>query len=427
MLDGPFVRRISPTGWLVILFTIGFALRLAIILFISDYQRAIYEYMLIAKNLLDGNGYSWTDWGFMPMQPTSFMPPLYVYWCAFFMWVSASNYLPLYVAQALVAASGVVPAYRVGARMFSSRTGMTFALLYTVYPEMVFLSSRPVPEFIYIVLALWIIYLYLVLLEKESGSRSAFHIALFTGLIGGIAILFKEGSVVVIGSLMLALLIQKHLVPTTLISHVIPVAVATIIVVTPWTVRNWLVQGRFVPIRTAYGLNLWVGNHEGATGTGYTKDGEFARYTLSPEYGAYMQRLMPEDEQDRDDFYGREGMRFIRENPGKYLALCGKRLWYFVWFVPVHPFAKNVVYRLTYVLLLLVAVPGIVIAIWRKRLDPVIVIMFVGFTALYVPILIMPRYRIVPVLLLLLLASHALTLGYERWVGKRASTAADPK
>jgi 4-amino-4-deoxy-L-arabinose transferase-like glycosyltransferase len=424
MLSAPFVRRVSTTGWLIILLAVGFALRSAVILFISDYQSPIYEYMLIAKNLLGGKGYSWTDWGFMPMQPTSFMPPLYVYWCAFFMWLSAGNYLPLYVAQALVAASGVVPAYRVGARMFSPRTGMIFAVLYTVYPEMIFLSSRPVPEFMYIVLCLWIIYLYLLLLEKASGSRSAFHIALLTGLIGGIATLFKEGSVVVIGAVLLALLIRKRPVATTLMSHVIPMVIAGIVVLTPWMVRNWLVQGRFIPIRTAYGLNLWLGNHEGATGTGYTVDGKYARYTLSPEYGAYMQRAMPEDEQDRDDFYGREAIRFIRTNPGEYLALCAKRLWYFVWFVPVHPLAKNLIYRFSYVLLLLVAMPGIVMALLHKRLDPVIVIVFAGFAALYVPTLIMPRYRIVPVLLLLLLASYALTLVWEAWVRKRMAPAA---
>jgi hypothetical protein len=62
----------------------------------------------------------------------------------------------------------------------------------------------------YIVLCLWIIYLYLVLLEKASGSRSAFHLALLTGLIGGIAILFKEGSVVVIVPVLLLLLLASY-------------------------------------------------------------------------------------------------------------------------------------------------------------------------------------------------------------------------
>jgi NADH:ubiquinone oxidoreductase subunit 6 (subunit J) len=100
-------------------------------------------------------------------------------------------------------------------------------------------------------------------------------------------------------------------------------------------------------------------------------------------------------------------MRFIRDDPTRYLNLCVERLGYFLWFDPTHPLAKNIVYRLSYLLLLLFAIFGVVLALRSKRLDMVLPIMFVGFLALYVPVMILPRYRIIPVVLMLLVAAYA--------------------
>lgn len=404
----PFIHQISPIGWLAILFAVGFVLRLAVTLFFSDYQTLSFEYSRIAQNLLNGKGFSWDDDGFMPMQPTSLFPPLYVYFCAFFMFISPHSFLPQYVVQALVAASGVIPAYLVGMKMFSRNTGWIFAALYTFYPELVFVHSRPVPEFVYVVLCLWILFFYLLLLEKPAGSVSAFKISLLLGVVGGVGLLTKEGTSVLLAAVMIAIALKKRPFLLSLRSHILPAILVAILCVAPWTVRNWAVQGRFIPLRTGLGMNLWVGNHPGATGTARTMEEKVIRYELPPDYAAHFLSGLPDDEQDRDDYYRAEAMRFIRDDPTRYLNLCVKRLGYFLWFDPTHPLARNTVYRLSYLLLLLFAVLGIALALKSKRLDMVLPIMFAGFLALYVPVMILPRYRIIPVVLMLLVAAYSL-------------------
>ena len=129
----------SATQWIFALVVIAFAARAAVILGIGDNHRAYYEYMQIAQNLLDGKGYSWDEWGRALLQPTSFLPPVYVYWCAMFMSALSSDYTLMYILQAMIAASGCIPAFLIGKRMFSGTAGIIFAALYALYQEFVFL------------------------------------------------------------------------------------------------------------------------------------------------------------------------------------------------------------------------------------------------------------------------------------------------
>jgi 4-amino-4-deoxy-L-arabinose transferase-like glycosyltransferase len=392
---------------------------MVVTLFFSEYKTLIFEYTIIARNLINGKGFSWSDFGFQSLQPTSLFPPLYIYFCAFFTFISPHSFLPQYVAQALIAASGIVPAYLIGAKMYSGRTGWIFAVLYTVYPELVYVHSRPVPEFAYVVIALWMIYLYVVLLEKSAGSDSAMKISLLLGLITGVGLMTKEGTGVVFGAIVLAIALKKKPFFLSLKSHILPAVLVAVVCLVPWTVRNWIVQGRFIPLRTGAGMNLWVGNHPGGTGTPRTLDGKYSRYELPPDYAARFFSALPDDEQERDDYYKAEAMRFIREDPARYLNLCAKRLGYFLWFDPTHPLAKNTVYRLSYLLLLVFTIFGTVLALRANRLDIILPIILLGYLALYVPVMMLPRYRIIPIVLMLLVSAYALEFLWIRMKGNR--------
>ncbi len=96
------VRSRRPV-WVVLLwlFVSAFAVRVIVSVLFGENNVPYYEYMTIADNLLHGRGYSFDEWGRAPLQPTSFLPPLYVYWCAVFMAWIGDNYLTMYIAQAL--------------------------------------------------------------------------------------------------------------------------------------------------------------------------------------------------------------------------------------------------------------------------------------------------------------------------------------
>jgi hypothetical protein len=95
---------------------------------------------------------------------------------------------------------------------------------------------------------------------------------------------------------------------------------STLLVVAPWTYRNYRVFNAFVPVSTNSGLNLFLGNSPGTTpGSGINVD----RSHLEEDPA-----LLPELEQDRR--YRELAVDWIRQNPGKALRLyLGKALHYF--------------------------------------------------------------------------------------------------
>ncbi len=398
--------------WTLLLLLMGVALlvRLAVTLFFADNHTLYYEYMEIARNILDGHGYSWKDAYTQPLQVTSFLPPLYVFWCLFFIWLSSANFLPMYIAQAVIAATGCIPAYLLGKRLFSNQVGWIFATIYAIYPEFVYLHSRPVSEFLYVVLALWLLYGYAVLRDDDPQSRRFLHRSLWLGLLFGVTILVKEGATVLLTAIVLSLLIVKRPRPAVLRRSVIPMIAVAVLVVLPWTIRNYTAQGEFIPIRTGFGYTLWVGNHPGGNGLLWHENGSKTQDDLPEDYKAYVDRNLPADEQARDAFYFAEVGRFIRNNPLQYATFCLRRLGVYLWFDPTHPLAQNIIYRISYILTLILAIPGIILTIRRKQMDPVFPLIYFGYMFLYVPVLVLPRYRIIPLLVLLLLVANS--IGY---------------
>ncbi|RPH93240.1 hypothetical protein EHM69_10870 [candidate division KSB1 bacterium] len=408
------LKKLTPVAWLWILFLTGLTLRVAVSVFFGDNRTVYFEHMLIARNLLEGKGYVWDEWGRVALQPSSLIPPLYVYWCWFFQWISSQNFLPMYIAQALIAATGCFPAFRVGRRLFSDQVGLVFAALYAFYPEFVFLHSKAVAESLYVVFILWMIERYLALSDALPGSRDAIRKAVIVGVLSGIAMLVKEAAAIVALSILIALVIHFRRQRSAMRSHILPLIAAAAIVLAPWMIRNFIVQREFVPLRTGYGINFWISNHPGSAGNDRYSDGVgvFSRLPESnPAYWEYINRILPFDEQDRDWVYGAETIRFIRERPGEYLSLCALRLSYWVWFVSNHQLASNPIYRASWILLLLLSLPGAVIAVRQRRMDAVLPLILLGYMLLYIPSLVLPRYRIVTVLLLLLFAAVAI----EHW------------
>ena len=99
---------------------------------------------------------------------------------------------------------------------------------------------------------------------------------------------------------------------------------------------------------------------------------------LRDKNGEEFARLLPPDEQDRDRVYLRMATDYIRNHPGRDVALTLRRLWHYVWLDPTHPLAGNPCYRIPYMVLFCVSVPTILLSIRRRDFDPAIGFVLVG-------------------------------------------------
>ena len=200
------------------------------------------------------------------------------------------------------------------------------------------------------------------------------------------------------------------------------IAVATVAVLVPWTIRNAVRMDAFVPISTNTGDNLCMSRQPGATGAFLLSDHCFA----GPELEGLVR---PEYEVARDAQARRLAIEFVQDHPARELRLWLDRLG--ASFRHDHDALDAVesygdgvflsrgerdVYRRLadgawYVLGVVGAVATVaVVAVGRLRRDPRLVLLVVTALGLLVPIVVFfgdPRFKVPAVPFLVVLVACA--------------------
>jgi hypothetical protein len=191
------------------------------------------------------------DVGFSPLRLRFiFHPPLYLYFLGVPFAITGS----LAAVKALQCAVGalLVPALGLlGRRAFGESAGLVAAALAALYPELVWFASHFWAETLFSVLLWWAIER--LAASDALGSTVA---AAGAGLLFGLAVLTRETVLYFLPVAALWLAWRRAGGGR----RVLAFACASLVVVVPWTVRNWLVFDAFVPVSTAGALNLWQGN-----------------------------------------------------------------------------------------------------------------------------------------------------------------------
>jgi Dolichyl-phosphate-mannose-protein mannosyltransferase len=206
---------------------------------------------------------TWTNWAveslvtprvsFSPLKTHMiFYPPLYPYFIALpfalFHTLEAAKWAQVAIGALLVPAAG-----RVGVRAFGPRAGVMAAGIAAFYPELVWFAAHFWSETLFMALLWWA-------MERliAADGRGSVGAAAAAGLLWGLAILTRETI------LYLTPLAAVWLAWRTGRSgggrRTAAFLLCAILIVAPWTLRNWIAFRAFVPVSTAGGLNLFQGN-----------------------------------------------------------------------------------------------------------------------------------------------------------------------
>jgi Dolichyl-phosphate-mannose-protein mannosyltransferase len=200
----------------------------------------------------------WTTWGakvlpevgFSPLRfRLIFHPPLYPYFIGLFSLLGGLGAVK--VAQAVVSALLVPAVGRLGAAVLGPEAGLAAAAIASFYPELVWFSAHFWVETVFTVLLWWGF-------ERlqAADARGSLRVAIVAGLLFGLAILARE-TVLYFLPVAAGWLAWRR--PGGALRGA-TFLLAAIFTVAPWTLRNWIVYGAFVPVSTAGALNLWQGN-----------------------------------------------------------------------------------------------------------------------------------------------------------------------
>ncbi len=145
------------------------------------------------------------------------------------------------------------------------------------------------------------------------------------------------------------------------------------LIVAPWTMRNWMVHRRLILIKDSFWYVLWQGNGPDASGTdklilspqkveqepsGMDLVGRYRKLLRDRRQSVSVDSTLPADfrarlaqmptEIERMDAFGVLIRDFIQENPRHYIRMCLRRLRYFIAFDPTNPKSSHPLYRFSY-------------------------------------------------------------------------------
>jgi hypothetical protein len=192
-----------------------------------------------------------------------------------------------------------------------------------------------------------------------------------------------------------------------------------LLVIAPWSVRNWRVHGEPVFIKSTFGYALWQGNHPLSWGT--DKIPKSSAETIRQDHDGTLRgmdhalwearhetiyiddvvlkptgygRFQGQTEPQCCRALGQEALGYISADPGRYARLCLQRLRYFLLFDETNPKAANRLYRVSTAAWLVLAFIGLIVSKPRwRRLWPTYAI-FASVALFHALVIVSARFRI---------------------------------
>jgi len=274
----------------------------------------------IAAALVSGLGFS-SPYAGAPTAPTAQQPPLYPLILAgifklFGICTVASAWAAVLV-NVLAGAGTAVLLYYVGRLHFSETVGTLAAWLW-VLPWMFRAEAISVSLTNAYLAALGVAVLFLWVPKTLERKRGWFALGIYSGFL----VLLQPSLLPIV------LVYGGWLAWSTVRSSRVSVTVAGLfLVLAPWTLRNYAVFRRFIPLRDNLGLELWLGNRPGMRGT-LDFSGDFPDHD-STNYARLGELRFMDGKFD-------VAMHFIVSQPASFAGRVLRRMAEF-WYVP-YPF-----------------------------------------------------------------------------------------
>jgi hypothetical protein len=414
----PGVRHAA--WWMVAAVAVALALRLAFALGYWTDKPLTHderEYLELAASLAEGRGLRYPppppD---APYEERYGRAPLYPVFIAAIRTLGGESALlrNVRVAQCFVGALGVWCLARLAGRAGGARAEVAGAWLAAIYPPLVWTSAYILTESVYVTLAAVVLLAAGTAIDRDDSSRATdVKAGIAGGLLGGAAALVRPSM------LFFLLVAGVWALARRRFALVATLAAASLLVVAPWTLRNYREHGR-VFVASEGGLTFWTGNHPLSPG-----EGDLA---ANPALKVESRRLRAAHpgltEEQLEPIYYREALRAIAADPVWWVGLLAKKLVFT--FVPAGPSytLHSLRYRAASITPYLIVLPfGIAgLASARRRGTPPRALVLFAISAVLVSVVFLPqeRFRLSGL-------DPVLVAGAAAWWGLRASRGVTPR
>ena len=363
------------------------------------------DYDSIARNLLKGKGFvSWEGKraGRAPGYPL-FLAGCYA--------LGLDTPRAIHLIQAIVGAATCLLIWLLGRQLYGDAVGLVAGGICAIYPFFIYYTGTVLSETLFIAGFVGFL-LCLVHAGRRLGQSLKKRLlwAAAAGLVAGLLVLLKSSLLLFPFFLLPFWLIQAEARKKAALSWVVMIAVMCV-ALSPWVIRNYRLYDRLIPTTLQVGPSLYEANSPFATG-GPAMD----RIDWVEVRGG---RMMSEVEHNA--FFKNEAVRYIREHPGRFLALAfekARRFWNVVPnYAPSNRSAQKLYAAtslLSYFPIMLLALLGLVLRRGQTKALLLLLPPVVYFAALHMVFVGSTRYRTPIMLFIILIAAAGLETMWER-------------
>jgi hypothetical protein len=318
----------------------------------------LYEHGQIAENLYEGHGFA-MHWPYTPIDSVrtelmksppqhegAFLPPIhpYILYISYVIFGKGETAIvAMLILNALVSACIPLMTYVLTKELFNERAARVVSCI-----AMIFLPAiMAVVTFsgsVYYQLLVLINILYFFKIYQKGKLRNYIYAAITTGLM-----ILLRSEYLILGFILFAVCFFSS-IHINKFSHALLFVVIVVMIVGPWTYRNYQLFGAFVPVLSHPWYEIWRGNNEIATGTTTDADGR-SIWVENSTFPNLIKSLdgLPYDkkfEVRADSIFRVDVLASWGAEPTKYAWLALKKAGYFFTIDVNNPSSRNQVYLL---------------------------------------------------------------------------------
>lgn len=309
--------NLLPGKYLIFIFLLALLLRLTWSFLVPAIPTSdAASYVSYARSIIQDhsyNGYGVTH--------STYRPPGYPFFlAAIFALFGDKNYVAVRIIQSFLSALNVLLIYFIASQFFSRKVSTIAALIYVFYLENLFYASILLTEVLFTFSLL--ISIFFILYHFKKITKITWHLVP-AGFFWGLATLIRPMVLTFpfIVFILFCLGTRKTRYALKITSLIILLGLVLIL---PWSVRNYLVSKSFVLVSTTGGVNCMLGNNPWSSGHGPWPPKEYLEERGAG--GELFEENSPRGEAYRDKIYWRIGMNYIFSHPFRFINLAFQKI-----------------------------------------------------------------------------------------------------
>ena len=381
-----------------------------------------WEYSDIARNLIKDHSFVYS---YLNAEYVNFCPPLYSFLVAFIYLISNFNSFAVIFAQIIIFSFLCAVVFMIGEEIFGFKIGFLAAICVMLHPVLLFYTLRY--EHCLILDSFMITFSIFTMLMLREKPASLWRL-IVSGSVLGLSFLSRGTALILLPVFVFWISFAFNQSFKKRLKTAFGLILISFMIITPWTIRNYLVTGKFILIGAMTEECFWLGNNPNASGSSYNAAGQTMLRDLAGR--DFLKKVSSLDEAAQKEAFKDAAFDFIKNNPADFIKLFIKKLYYFWWFSPQFGILYSKIYvpfyKILYFLEFLFGIIGITLAVTSKNkiviqnsILPISALLSISiFQSLFY---VEGRHRLALEPLLLIFAAYAI-LNLKIWMPKLLKT-----